>query len=261
MIEIDYLSLYLNLREILIMIRKQPVFTRDLISDITTLERLLSKYKTDVRTVPFQRIISELRRGNGCCYESGVLELKYKDGEIPKHLSHSNIENLRLFFSIKLDINYIEFYKENDPFTKLEFNIFAYAINTNNRRSELVYSLHFDRHIGTAPSKEVHPMYHFQFGGHKLKEKEIDYGQALFFDCPRIMYHPMDFILGLDFVLSNFFPLVWECLRRETSYVNILKKYQTYFVKPFYKSIANSFDRSSPQNWDAQVIYPQLIRQ
>lgn len=240
---------------------KQEIFTRDLIADITTIQRLLLKYKTDVGTASFQRIISELRKSGGSGYESGSLELKYKDSEIPRHLSHSNIENLRLFFSIKLGMDYIEFNNNNDPFSHLEFNIFAYAINSNNKSSELVYSLHFDRHIGTTPSKEVHPMYHFQFGGHKLKEKKIDFGQTLFFDSPRIAYHPMDFILGLDFVLSNFFPLVWEGLRREGAYVNILKKYQTYFIKPFYQSIVNFFDSALPQNWDAQIIYPQLVRQ
>ncbi len=238
----------------------QTVFTRDLISDITAIERLLLKYKTDIATASFQKIISGLRKSGGSGYESGALELKYKDSEIPRHLSHSNIENLRLFFSIKLGMDYIEFNNNSDPFSHLEFNIFAYAINTNNKSSELVYSLHFDRHIGTTPSKEVHPMYHFQFGGHKLKEKKIDYGQTLFFDSPRITYHPMDFILGLDFVLSNFFPLVWEGLRREGAYINILKRYQTYFIKPFYQSIANSFDGALPQNWNAQIIYPQLAR-
>ena len=234
-------------------------FKRDLISDIETIERLLLKCKSDISTSSFRRIISNLKNNTTIGYESGILELKYNDTEIPRHLSHKNIENLRLFFSIKLNMNYAKFSKNNDPFNHLEFNIFAYAINTNNKSSELVYSLHFDRHIGTTPSKEVHPMYHFQFGGHKLKEKNIDYGQALFFDAPRISYHPMDFILGLDFVLSNFFPNIWEALKREGSYINIIKKYQGYFMKPYYQSIGNSFDRSLPQNWDAKSIYPQLI--
>ncbi len=239
------------------MISKQ-VFIRNLISDVSTIERLLLKYKTDIANNAFQKIIADLRKNKEIDYNSGALELKFNNNEIPRHLSHTNIENLRLYFSIKLGTDYVKFSKNDDPFKALEFNLFAYAINKNNKSSELVYSLHFDRHIGSTPSKEVHPMYHFQFGGRKLKEKNIDYGQALFFDSPRIMYHPMDFILGLDFVLSNFLPTTWDLLRKEGSYINILKKYQEYFVRPYYQSIANSFDRALPQNWNFKSIYPQL---
>lgn len=243
---------------------KNDKFIRDLISDTDKLSRLLMKYKDDVAIDAFQNIQKSLRRNNRFQYDSEGLELKFNPNDLPRHLSHPNIDNLRLYFSVDLNIDYQKIEEDEDPFEKLEFNIYAYGVNRNNKnRSELVYSLHFDRHIfeeGDNHSKEVHPMYHFQFGGRKLKEKNIDMGQALFFDAPRIMHHPMEFILGLDFVLSNFFPDVWENLQTEGEYINILKKYQKYFILPYYKSVVNYFDRTIKQYpWNAQEIYPQLV--
>jgi len=239
--------------------KKESAFLMELSSDILKLQQLLEKHVTSNLSA-FTRIKSSLDK-NKLDYDSGILELSLSKDEIPKHLSHDNIKNLRILFSTKLEIDYKELIEKNDPLKKLEFNIYAYADDLDNDR-EVIYSFHLDRHIfedGDNIPDEIHPMYHFQFGGRKLKEKVSDYGQALFFDSPRISHHPMDFILGLDFLLSNFFPHIWKKLQMEGQYKNILKKYQEYFMKPYYLSIANSFDRSLAQNWNAQEIYPQLV--
>lgn len=244
---------------------KNDKFIRDSIADIEKLERLLLRVKPDTSgNTAFQNIKTSLRRNKKFQYDSQGLELKFNSKKLPRHLSHTNIDNLRLYFSVDLNLDFQKILENEDPFEKLEFNIYAYGVNKNNKNaSELVYSLHFDRHIveeDDNPSKEVHPMYHFQFGGRKLKEKHIDMGQALFFDAPRIMHHPMEFILGLDFVLSNFFPDTWEKIQKEGEYINILKKYQEYFVLPYYKSVVNYFDRTIQKSpWNAQEIYPQLV--
>ena len=243
---------------------KNDKFIRDLISDIDRLRRLLMGAKPDIKDDVFQNILKSLRRKNRVEYDSDALELKFDNKNLPRHLSHSNIDNLRLYFSVDLNIDYKKIAENKDPFEKLEFNIYAYGVNQNNKNgSELVYSLHFDRHVfedgGNIPD-EVHPMYHFQFGGRKLKEKKIDMGQALFFDAPRIMHHPMEFILGLDFVLSNFFPDVWKKLQIQGEYINILKKYQEYFILPYYKSVVTHFDRTINSPWNAKDIYPQLVK-
>ncbi len=243
--------------------KKESIFIRELTKDIRIIQQLLEEHISNI-SAPFSRIISDLKK-NHFEYDSGVLELFINEKNLPKHLSHENIKNLRILLSVKINkvLDCKEIIKnDDDPFFALEFNLYAYAYDFI-KEQDVVYSLHLDRHIikkGDNPSSEVHPMYHFQFGGKKLKEKNIDYGQALFFDTPRISYHPMDFILGLDFVLSNFFPNIWNALQREGNYMNIIRKYQEYFMKPYYQSIANSFDRSLPQNWNPQELYPQLVK-
>ena len=246
--------------------RKEAVFIRELSRDLLALKQVLEKLKKK-KLGAFQKIIADLKK-NGLFYDSGVLELFLSDDEIPRQLSHQNINKVRILFRTNIEMNYTDLIDFNDPFKKLEFNIYAYADDLDTGK-EIVYSLHLDRHIfkkGDNPSNEVHPMYHFQFGGNQLgkNSEDIDiqrnYGEVLFFDSPRITYHPMDFILGLDFLLSNFFPNIWKSLQKEPRYTNIIRKYQEYFMKPYYQSIANSFDRKLPQNWNAQKIYPQLIR-
>ncbi len=74
------------------------------------------------------------------------------------------------------------------------------------------------------------------------------------------MHHPMELILSIDFILSNFFPTIWNKIKYNRQYKKILQKYQKYFVKPYFQSVANSFDKTLSQNWNAQEIYPQLIR-
>ena len=48
----------------------------------------------------------------------------------------------------------------------------------------------------------IHPWFHFTYGGHNLKEEET--GNVLLLTSPRLPYMPMDFFLGIDFILSNF---------------------------------------------------------
>jgi len=103
-----------------------------------------------------------------------------------------------------------------------------------------------------------HPIYHFQLGGRELKDTITDYGQALFLDSPRIMHHPMEFILGIDFVLSNFFPMIWNDIKKKPDYINVLTKYQKQFIFPYFKSIVEYFEDTS-NSWNPREIYPQLI--
>ncbi len=177
----------------------------------------------------------------------------------PKVKSHKKVQNLELIFDMKIDVDFDSFKDLNDPFSNFAFNIKIFGNEEHDLETKLVYTLHFDKHDGST-SPMPHPSYHFQLGGRELKENITDYGQALFLDSPRIMHHPMEFILGIDFVLSNFFPEIWNDIKKHPNYYDTLKKYQQQFVKPYFQSIANSFDKTLPEKWNAQEIYPQLIR-
>ena len=79
-------------------------------------------------------------------------------------------------------------------------------------------------------------------------------------DTPRIMYHPMDVFLGIDFILSNFFPKTWRKFKKNGAYANLIKKYQKYFIYPYFKTIAKHFEENNEQTWPSVDIYPQLIK-
>jgi len=237
----------------------ENIFILNMSSDLQQLGAILNaENNVCISTSGLNAIAQKLKTTKRFEYDLPPIEFKFID--YPKHLSHKNVDNLRLSFSIKLGGDHKKITKYEDPLENLEFNIWISGTNKNNPSSKLFYSLHFDRHIeGGNPSNEVHPIYHFQFGGRKIKDEDIDQGQALFMDTPRIMHHPMDVFLGIDFLLSNFFPKVWEKLKKNGLYNNLITKYQSYFVYPYFRTITKHFEESIKQPWSSKDIYPQLV--
>ena len=234
------------------------LFVTQMSSDLIQLSAILnSVHDVCISTSAIDKVASKLKSIKQFEYNLAPLEFKFI--EYPKHLSHKNVDNLRLNFSIKLNGNSEKIPAYQDPLNSLEFNIWVFGTNKNNPTSKLFYSLHFDRHIeGGNPSTEVHPIYHFQFGGRKIDDEVVQRGQALFMDTPRIMHHPMDIFLGVDFLLSNFFPSVWSKFKQNGTYNNLIRKYQTYFIYPYFKTITKHFEDSVAQPWSSKDIYPQL---
>lgn len=178
------------------------------------------------------------------------------NGKFPKKLSHTNTEILELEFDLKLHGNFQNLIDGKDPFTSYELNIVIFGLSESSDNI-LVNAIHLDRHDGTQ-SNTVHPYYHFQFGGNKLKNHVEEYGQVLILDSPRIMYHPMEFILTVDFIVSNFLPETWKKLKKEHMYITILKQVQKLFVEPYFRSLINFFD-NVPSQWKHDELYPQLV--
>lgn len=59
-------------------------------------------------------------------------------------------------------------------------------------------------------------------------------------DTPRVMHHPLDLFLAVDFVISNFIELDdWNSLRSNTRYQKLMEKFQQYWWKPFYTELGN----------------------
>lgn len=237
----------------------QKTFISEMVSDLETLVQVLNKESKNCPSPnQISGITGQIKKNKELEYKLKPLEFIFKDS--PSHLSHTKTENLRLFFSMNLKGNHKDITQFKDPLSYLEFNICITGVNKNNKTSNLFYSLHFDRHIEEGnPSKEVHPIYHFQFGGKKIKERNIDRGQALFMDTPRVMHHPMDIFLGIDFILSNFFPEIWNSCKKDGKYINLIRKYQKYFVYPYFKTVAEHFENSTAQPWNSKDIYPQLV--
>jgi hypothetical protein len=227
-------------------------------SDIEMLAELLTNY--NVETKGMYVISGNLKKNKSLKYKLRPLRIEIdNDEKFPKKLSHQkSAENLVLFFDMNIEGDCDRLFADSDPFNTFSFNIMVRGRNKNNPTSNLLYSIHFDKHDGT-PSYQAHPLYHFQFGGNKLKEEEIDHGQALFLDSPRIMHHPMEFILGIDFILSNFFPTIWNKIKEHRNYKKIIMKYQKDFIQPYFKSIVEHFE-TSPTAWSPQEIYPQLVK-
>jgi hypothetical protein len=99
-------------------------------------------------------------------------------------------------------------------------------------------------------------------GGHRLKSYSgKNFGNAMFMGSPRIKHYPMDLILGIDFITSNFCPEVHKTLRKEQAFIKLLKNSQERILKPYYGSLSNyfGFNQDTSNTWKANKIFPQLI--
>lgn len=231
----------------------------DLLEDIQKIATLLESKGIDTSSIYTMQ--SSLRSNSpNIKYKLKPMKFYFENNlKYPKVKSHKRVQNLELIFDMEIYMDFQSFEDFKDPFSSFGFNIKIFGNEETDLETKLVYTLHFDKHDGSI-SPMPHPSYHFQLGGRELKNNITDYGQALFLDSPRIMHHPMEFILGIDFVLSNFFPEIWNDIKKKPDYFDTIKKYQQQFVKPYFQAIANSFNRDSTPNWNAQEIYPQLIR-
>jgi hypothetical protein len=147
-----------------------------------------------------------------------------------------------------------------DPFAHLEFNITVKG--KNGTGDAMVACWHLDRHPDAQDDGspvDIHPRYHFQHGGNRLKIK--NYGDHLVLESPRVMHLPLDAVLGLDFVLANFRGKDRKSLFGNQTYQDCLAEVQKTFWRPYIHSLANRWDSypTGRYEWNSLEICPQLV--
>lgn len=150
-----------------------------------------------------------------------------------------------------------ERYSCDDPFDTLEVDC---KIEARAQGGPFVCAWHLDRSQGDtheASQHFVHPCYHFQFGGRRLP-KELGYGRLLFIEPPRLAHPPLDAILAVDFVLTNYFPDTWRELRSNQRYARVVERAQHWCWRPYANVTASRWTTEDP-SWTAETIWPQLI--
>ena len=148
--------------------------------------------------------------------------------------------------------------ERGDPFDKLSVDCRVEAWETDNAASSFVCAWHLDRIEGTAKEASrhfAHPFYHFQFGGRQLPD---NLGEFLSLETPRLAHPPLDAILAVDFVLTNYFPDTWIRLRKDEGYARIVRRAQDRCWYPYARSVAGHW-RSDKCPWPAKHVWPQLI--
>jgi hypothetical protein len=163
-----------------------------------------------------------------------------------------------------------------DPFTALSVDIVARG---KKEGRSLLNAWHLDRHLDSDDARpaigreeeasdqvgsEVHPLYHFHFGGRLLTgpvdEDELDLGDLLLLEPPRIMHPPMDAILAVDFLLANFYPADRYILMSENEYATVVQKSQDRFWKPYADVCAGGWTNESFNRWNPDKVWPHLCR-
>lgn len=124
--------------------------------------------------------------------------------------------------------------------------------------------------------KVFHPLFHLTYGGKSMKEiyhdldgKKCDVKEnainedknvsfiPLLLIAPRIPFPPMDYYLGIDFIICNFLnKWDYQKLQSESNYRRMIKKSQEKLWKPYFTILANNWSRVSFPN-----ITPHMLNQ
>jgi len=254
---------------------------RKMASDLQKLANVLYEYFPTAEISSIQVAITQLKDNqsipqipredtNSNYWGYNLNSLIFKFEKTPDYIFPVGCKDLKIMLDVKAIGDCNDLRTLNDPFKLLEFNIVIEGTRFADKvGKQLTTSYHLDKHLQGVDDGEPefpHPIYHFQFGGRKLMErKELDTGDLLVLDSPRIGHYPMEAILGIDFVLSNFFPNRWLLLRTECpEYINLIEEYQDLILKPYVHTHASKWQYShdtivNNDFWNHALICPQLI--
>jgi hypothetical protein len=161
-----------------------------------------------------------------------------------------------------------EAYLPQDPMMESAIDlVLEGAVQTTGKK--YIQSWHFDRHISDVSSSDsvaAHPRYHFHFGGRRMEAFASEIGvpcfdSILLLDGPRIAHAPLDGVLVIDFILSNFIGEKWRTLRNDRGYSQIISASQKRNWKPFVTALANHWSsQTDPDSWLAADVWPQYCR-
>ncbi|HUH73108.1 MAG TPA: hypothetical protein VLZ75_01750 [Chitinophagales bacterium] len=197
-------------------------------------------------------------------YECGSLKFSIEGcvaGSIPQKVNLIDIVfNISLAGIFQNDLNNV-----CNPLRDLSFDIELEGYRDLPDKIDVFYaSWHLDKNIKSPNYTYIHPEYHLTFGGNKLEQKGVDsFGSALILPTPRIAYPPMDVILGIDFILQNYFPSekVYKLIE-DSRYKEIVFNSQQRLWKPYYlvlSSVWNSLpDTTFEQGFEPFNLNPHI---
>lgn len=150
-------------------------------------------------------VIGRLGGEGNSKFKYSIDDLEFFVGEAPSHTIPDGAGEITVTLRMKFGSNQEKKAFEEDFIEPFEFDIIIKGLNKD--AEWLISSWHLDKHIESEGAcKYHHPKYHLTFGGKHMYDAYKDaYGSALIMPSPRISYPPMDVILGVDFILRNFF--------------------------------------------------------
>jgi hypothetical protein len=246
-------------------LNNETVAFRDrMIREIQQLLRLLEKVGIDCSLLNggLQRASSDLgnnevnaRVVNSWGYDSK--EIVFSVNPAPNGVKPA-VDRMQIILRINVVGSYVK-RPEGVAVNMLECNVIVKGYKGDD---EYISTYHFDRNIegGMAP-EYPHPYYHMHFGGREMDVDNRNFGNLLLLDSPRVAHLPMEIILGVDFILSNFLPDKWNALRNDGEYVNLHRRYQKLFWRPYIHALAQHWQDEYEGGCEisSTELLPQLV--
>ena len=172
--------------------------------------------------------VSKLSSTNDCKFDA--LEFSI-DKNIPTHLNH-NCNSLRLVLGGSITDNNKNL---KNPYFDYNYQFNVSVLGDDNHNKTAINCFHIDYDDGSN-SSVIHPLYHLTYGGMGLKDYEL--GNFLNMPVPRFPILPMDVILIIDLLLSNFLSHKdYKKITANSIYSNELRNSQTTYWKPYFQNI------------------------
>lgn len=207
-------------------------------TDLKQLANILYKEKICSDISPFQKIIGEVKKGG---YD--LQKLKLKIDSVPNNIRPS-VTSLEILLNVQITETLLNENNIDNPVSIYNFSI---EIMGKNEGQTVHSSWHLD-FDNTLDNKYTHPSFHLTYGGKTMKSTEL--GNVLLLPAPRISYPPMDAVLGVDFVLSNFVKKeTYNKIKTNSQYKAAVKRSQQRLWRPYMLSIANHWCRFSGCNF------------
>jgi hypothetical protein len=176
------------------------------------------------------------------------------------HLPKGTIPGKAKDFRVELSVSIIGRFDGDldDQFASLEINLEKYAYSPQG--VELKAAWHFDRHLidtkkdDPLVTDDIHPLYHFQFGGARMSKIADQLGDTFLLDPPRLMHPPMDGILAVDFILANYAGTTWKTLRDDPQYTKLIAPQFERIWKPYFEGVAGSW--ANPRSVNSGFLCP-----
>jgi hypothetical protein len=222
------------------------------IRDIIDFLEIVSNYDVVYKTIDFKDYLPETQWG----YK---VELSFPmEMATVRHLRPTGFTQVEIVVEIDVESSIKEWDNLNDPFTSLSFR--SMLRGTNPITGKLHYlSFHVDRHNG-AKTTEVHPLYHVQYLQNGKVKDNFDHGESMQLDVPRMMHFPLEVILGVSLLLSNFAPGSYAKLIQNRAYKKISRVYQEKIWRPYINSLESFWLNpiAVAPTWEAKLNCPYL---
>ena len=228
--------------------------------DVSILVSLLKKYKVpwkDGSQHSLGRIENSLPYSDEFRY--AVKDIEFEINKKIAGTNPGNIQQILIYFSNTCRLYPERFETEHDIIGREE-NEYQFQIDIfgfDNDAEEYYSCWHLDKSIRSSPPKYTHPLYHFQFGGSSFED--IDAGNSIVLGSPRLPHPPMDIILGIHFIINNFFskkekdyPWVGKILS-DDEYIDLIIRAQRRFWDIYFEGLSR---RSTHKDFKMRTLFP-----
>jgi len=222
----------------------------NLSTDLQQMARILQTAKICSDITPLNNASRELKKG-----AYNLQKLKLKVDNVPNN-TRPNVKSLEVLLNVQIKETKPNGNSICNPVSNYNFSI---EISGKDGEQTVHSSWHLD-FDNSVNSNYIHPSFHFTYGGETMKSTKL--GDVLLLPTPRISYPPMDAVLGIDFVLSNFVRKnIYDRIKVNSQYKAAVKRSQERLWKPYMLSLANHWCKCSNFNSNGlgKEYHPTLI--